>query len=112
MSTMIVEFTTSFLVGHATLRSSPFTSPRYSLGPMRSRLGAADGGRGFPPSDAGDLGLSVPCFAIMRLVCRFIDTAAPSSTWGHSPAVKSSFTAGQEGLEPPTAGFGDRCSTN
>src|SRR5690349_1773055 len=86
MSTMIVEFTTSFLVGHATLRSSPFTSPRYSLGPMRSRLGAADGGRRFPPSDAGDLGLSVPCFAIMRLVCRFIDTAAPSSTWGHSSA--------------------------
>src|SRR6188472_2539139 len=80
MSTMIVELTTSFLVGHATLRSSPFTSPRYSLGPIFSRLGAADGGRRFPPSDAGDLGLSVPCFAIMRLVCRFIDTAAPSST--------------------------------
>src|SRR3954447_956715 len=76
---MIVELTTSFLVGHATLRSSPFTSPRYSLGPIFSRLGAADGGRRFPPSDADDLGLSVPCFAIMRLVCRFIDTAAPSS---------------------------------
>ena len=29
MSTMIVELTTSFLVGQATLRSSPFTSPRY-----------------------------------------------------------------------------------
>src|SRR5439155_20186574 len=26
--------------------------------------------------------------------------------------IKSSFAAGQEGLEPPTAGFGDRCSTN
>src|SRR3954471_4257671 len=82
MSTMIVELTTSFLVGHATLRSSPFTSPRYSLGPIFSRLGAADGGRRFPPSDAGDLGLSVPCFAIMRLVCRFIATAAPSSDLG------------------------------
>src|SRR5262245_18463208 len=79
MSTMIVEFTTSFLVGHATLRSSPLTSPRYSLGPIFSRLGAADGGRRFPPSDEGDLGLSVPCFAIMRLVCRFIATAARSS---------------------------------
>ena len=43
-----------------------------------SRLGAADGGLRFPPSDAGDLGLSVPCFAIIRLVCRFIATAAPS----------------------------------
>src|SRR3954462_11100435 len=79
---MIVELTTSFLVGHATLRSSPFTSPRYSLGPIFSRLGAADGGRRFPPSDAGDLGLSVPCFAIMRLVCRFIATAGPSSDLG------------------------------
>src|SRR5829696_121162 len=79
MSTMIVEFTTSFLVGHATLRNSPFTSPRYCLGPIFSRLGAADGARRFPPLDAGALGLSVPCFAIMRLVCRFIDTAAPSS---------------------------------
>src|SRR3954451_8063711 len=79
---MIVELTTSFLVGHATLRSSPFTSPRYSLGPIFSRLGAADGGRRFPPSDAGDLGLSVPCFAIMRFVCRFIATAAPSSDLG------------------------------
>src|SRR4029077_6830292 len=56
-------------------------SPRYSLGPIFSRLGAADGGRRLPPSDAGALGLSVPCFAIIRLVCRFIDTAAPSS--GH-----------------------------
>src|SRR4029079_13802528 len=67
LSTMIVELTTSFLVGHATLRSSPFTSPRYSLGPSFPRLGAADGGRRFPPSDAGDLGLSVPVFALMRL---------------------------------------------
>src|SRR6478735_11181616 len=82
INTMIVELTTSFLVGHATLRSSPFTSPRYSLGPIFSRLGAADGGRRFPPSAADDLGLSVPCFAIMRLVCRFIDTAAPSSGLG------------------------------
>src|SRR6478735_5171120 len=88
MSTMIVEFTTSFLVGHATLRSSPFTSPRYSLGPIFSRLGAADGCRRFPPSDDGALGLSVPCFAIMRLVCRFIDTAAPSS--GHRVIAWSS----------------------
>src|SRR5215213_938623 len=79
---MIVAFTTSFLVGHATLRSSPFTSPRYSLGPIFSRLGAAEGGRRLPPSDAGALGLSVPCFAIMRLVCRFIATAAPSSARG------------------------------
>src|SRR5215207_10876680 len=105
MSTMIVEFTTSFLVGHATLRSSPFTSPRYSLGPIFSRFGAADGGRRFPPSDADDLppGLSVPCFAIMRLVCRFIATAAPSSAL-ESVRGQVVVAAGQEGLEPPTAG--------
>src|SRR3979411_2754529 len=75
---MIVELTTSFLVGQATLRSSPLTSERYSLGPIFSRVGAAEGGRRFSPSDARDLGLSVPFFAIMRFVCRFIDTASPS----------------------------------
>src|SRR5882724_1204751 len=100
MSTMIVEFTTSFLVGHATLRSSPLTSPRYSLGPIFSRLGAADGGRRFPPSDADDLGLSVPCFAIIRLVCRFIDTAAPSSGHGRDRVVKSSSLQGRRDSNP------------
>src|SRR5436190_11687190 len=78
ISTMIVELMTSFLVGQATLRSSPLTSPRYSRGPIFSRVGAAEGGRRFS-SDERDLGLSVPCFAIMRFVCRFIDTASPSS---------------------------------
>src|SRR3954470_24624859 len=78
ISTMIDELMTSFLVGHATLRSSPLTSPRYSLGPIFSRGGAEDGGRRFS-SGARDLGLSVPCFAIMRFVCRFMDTAGPSS---------------------------------
>src|SRR5438477_1887518 len=86
MSTMIVEFTTSFLVGHATLRSSPFTSDRYSLGPTFSRLGAAEGGRRFSPG-ARAAGLSVPCFAIMRLVCRFIATAWPSSMLGGQVVV-------------------------
>src|SRR5437764_4537187 len=78
MSTMMVELTTSFLVGQATLRSSPLTSPRYSRGPIFSRVGAAEGGRRRSPSAVRDLGLSVPCFAIMRLVCRFIATASPS----------------------------------
>src|SRR5436190_15848527 len=83
ISTMIVELMTSFLVGQATLRSSPLTSDRYSRGPIFSRVGAADGGRRRSPSDVRDLGLSAPCFAIMRFVCRFIATASPSlgSCW-------------------------------
>ena len=44
ISTMIVELMTSFLVGHATLRSSPLTSPRYSLGPTFSLVRSATAG--------------------------------------------------------------------
>src|SRR4051812_8399586 len=87
ISTMIVELVTSFLVGHATLRSSPWTSDRYVRGPIFSRLGAADGGRRFSPG-ARAAGLSVPCFAIMRLVCRFIATAWPSSVFGGQVVVR------------------------
>src|SRR5436189_3264637 len=90
INTMIEELMTSFLVGHATLRISERTSPRYSPGPMRLSLCGGAATARF----AEALGLSVPCFAIMRLVCRFIATGATSGQFG----FWTCFAAGQEGL--------------
>src|SRR6478609_1878898 len=107
ISTMIVEFTTSFLVGQATLRSSPLTSEKNWVGLVRSLACA-----GAALRRSGRLGWSEPCFWAIRRICRFCwFTARPSwdgSRAGHLSVLRVG--AGQEGLEPPTAGFGDRSS--
>src|SRR5262245_33348121 len=67
ISTTIVEFVTSFLVGQATFFSSARTSERYWRGPVFSFVGCCWGWA----RRSGARGLSAPCFAIMRFVCRF-----------------------------------------
>src|SRR6476469_7109048 len=66
ISTMIVEFTTSFLVGQAPLRSSPRTSEKNWVGLVRSLACAGAGLR-----RSGRFGWSEPCFWAIRRICRF-----------------------------------------
>src|SRR5215510_9938670 len=67
ISTTIVEFVTSFLVGQATFFSSARTSERYWRGPVFSFVGCCCGWA----RRSGARGLSAPCFAMRRFVCRF-----------------------------------------
>src|SRR5262245_60030166 len=67
ISTTIVEFVTSFLVGQATFFSSARTSERYWRGPVFSLVGCCCGWA----RRSGARGLSAPCFAMRRFVCRF-----------------------------------------
>ena len=99
MSTTIVELMTSLRVGQATLRSSPLTSEKYSRGPTLSRSNRRR--------------LSLALLRLARLVLALLlHHALGLTVHRHGTAVLFVFTAGQEGLEPATAGFGDRCSTN
>src|SRR5690242_18157031 len=98
---------TSARVGQATLRSSPRTSRRNCIGATRaSRFLAGGGGRRFcavgSPSAPG-----CPCFWGILLVSRFIAMGVPDQ---ESYGFRLEGFAGQEGLEPPTPGFGGRCS--
>ena len=65
---------------------------------LGARLGARACGTGSPS------GPSSPCLRSIRFCSRFNAMARLSK-------VRVAVGAGQEGLEPPTAGFGDRCST-
>src|SRR6476660_1338667 len=67
INTTIVELVTSFFVGHATFLSSPRTSERYWRGPVFSFVGCCCGWA----RRSGARGLSAPCFAMRRFVCRF-----------------------------------------
>src|SRR3954471_20013964 len=112
MSTTIVELMTSWRVGQATLRISPRTSEKKCIGDTRSRCFACAGA----VLRSGARGLSEPCFAIMRLVCRCTERDLSGSlergglvqVGPEERGAIRGYPAGQEGLEPPTVGFGDR----
>src|SRR5690242_21358097 len=97
---------TSARLGHATLRSSERTSRTNSRGGVRFSLGRGAGGAlrvafGSPSAP------SAPWRWSIRLVSRFI---AIVGNLGRAEGMDRK--AGQEGLEPPTYGFGDRCSAS
>src|ERR1700730_17058296 len=98
---------TSDLVGHATLRSSPRTSRR-NWG-IDARSSFAFGWRGAARVGAPSA-VRAPWRCNNRLVSRFIDMeqGLTTSSGGGSQLWWKGFGsgAGQEGLEPPTTGFG------
>ena len=95
---------TSARVGQATLRSSARTWRTYSAAPMRS-FGAAGPRAG--------LGLAAGGSAVGADLALTLHHPLHLSVHGYLFGRESlDERAGQEGLEPPTAGFGDRCSTS
>ena len=92
ISTTMVDVTTSAFVGQATFFSSPRTSRRNSLGVVRSRCAGGGAGR-------------------RRLAALALHLALGLSVHSRLGSIGAG-RAGQEGIEPPTAGFGDRCSAN
>ena len=87
MITRMVEPLSSIQLGHVTLDISLLTSLRnfFEFSTMFTMLAA---------------------YAIYRyILCQLYSFVY----YRHQSLLK---LAGQEGLEPPTAGFGDRCSTN
>ena len=106
INTTIVELMTSLRVGQATFRIS-----RY-LGDV---LPGADLLASEPPAAGPGAAAGVPaCRRPASASCAWSDGSSPR----HSRPVDRRArhgcraAAGQEGLEPATAGFGDRCSTN
>src|SRR3984885_13239633 len=93
------EVPSSLRVGQTTFRSSAATCRVNNAGVVRSRLAAAPD----PLRSRVWVAMSSPNTELKR-----ITTHGPTGPGGSSQSA----LAGQEGLEPPTAGFGDRDSTN
>src|SRR5688572_9333520 len=110
MTTTVVFFT-SPLDGQVTFLSSLFTSAKKLLSSLNFL-----GPQPIPPaSQAGVLPPSIFSIFLASATAMTFNPELPGAYVVpcrlRPPARRPSRVAGQEGLEPPTPGFGDRCST-
>src|SRR3546814_20935985 len=96
MNTQLVIIVFSFLVGQVTFLTSPITSRTYWAGLI--------------------VAIVLNCFLLRlnRAEARSLISAhpRPKSAGPGKRGPPAAWLAGVEGLEPPTPGFGDRCSSS